>query len=80
MPSCASRTARHSVSTSRHARISPLAAFRMFWPLVSVNRVAVLVSAALLVASAGCDAGALGIIGVLTDDVHTPGDLAAFWG
>ncbi|MFJ5030304.1 ABC transporter ATP-binding protein [Streptomyces sp. NPDC088560] len=67
-------------SRMRHARISPLAAFRTFWPLVSVNRAAVLVSAVLLVVAAGCDAGAIGIVGVLTDDVLTPGDLAAFWG
>ncbi|MGW1050458.1 ABC transporter ATP-binding protein [Streptomyces sp. NPDC002521] len=67
-------------SRMRHARISPLAAFRTFWPLVSVNRAAVLVSAALLVVSAGCDAGAIGIVGVLTDDVLTPGRLDAFWG
>ncbi|MGW7822038.1 ABC transporter ATP-binding protein [Streptomyces puniciscabiei] len=65
---------------TRHARISSWAAFRTFWPLVSVNRLAVLVSAVLLVVSAGCDAGAIGIVGVLTDDVLTPGDLAAFWG
>ncbi|MFE2972857.1 ABC transporter ATP-binding protein [Streptomyces sp. NPDC059340] len=64
----------------RHARISPLAAFRTFWPLVSVNRAAVLVSAVLLVVSAGCDAAAIGIVGQLTDDVLAPGDLAAFWG
>ncbi|AOR37659.1 ABC transporter ATP-binding protein [Streptomyces fodineus] len=63
----------------RHARISPLAAFRTFWPLVSVNRAAILVSAVLLMVSAGCDAGAIGIVGVLTDDVLTPGDLTAFW-
>ncbi|MFJ9566408.1 ABC transporter ATP-binding protein [Streptomyces fuscichromogenes] len=63
----------------RHARLSPWAAFRTFWPLVSGNRVAVLVSALLLVVSAGCDAGAIGIAGRLTDDVLAPGDLAAFW-
>ncbi|MFE9451851.1 ABC transporter ATP-binding protein [Streptomyces sp. NPDC006739] len=67
-------------SRMRHARISPLAAFRTFWPLVSVNRAVVLMSAVLLVVSAGCDAGAIGIVGVLTDDVLTPGDLGAFWG
>ncbi|MGW1911600.1 ABC transporter transmembrane domain-containing protein [Streptomyces sp. NPDC002076] len=66
-------------SRIRHARISPLAAFRTFWPLVSVNRAAVLASAVLLLVSAGCDAGAIGIVGVLTDDVLTPGDLADFW-
>lgn len=64
---------------TRHARLSPLAAFRTFWPLVRVNRVAVLVSAVLLVVSAGCDAAAIGIVGVLTDDVLAPGDLGAFW-
>ncbi|RPE37271.1 ATP-binding cassette subfamily B protein [Streptomyces sp. Ag109_O5-1] len=63
----------------RHARLSPWAAFRTFWPLVSGNRTAVLVSALLLVVSAGCDAGAIGIAGQLTDDVLTPGDLSAFW-
>ncbi|MFJ9711925.1 ABC transporter ATP-binding protein [Streptomyces sp. NPDC101234] len=63
----------------RHARLSPWAAFRTFWPLVSGNRTAVLVSALLLVVSAGCDAGAIGIVGQLTDDVLTPGDLSAFW-
>ncbi|MER6351567.1 ABC transporter ATP-binding protein [Streptomyces sp. NPDC001634] len=64
----------------RHARISPSAAFRKFWPLVRVNRVAVLASALLLVVSAGCDTAAIGIVGVLTDDVLAPGDLGAFWG
>ncbi|MFJ3776815.1 ABC transporter ATP-binding protein [Streptomyces sp. NPDC090075] len=63
----------------RHARLSPWAAFRTFWPLVSGNRTAVLVSALLLVVSAGCDAGAIDLAGRLTDDVLTPGDLAAFW-
>lgn len=66
-------------SRIRHARVSPLAAFRTFWPLVSVNRAAILASAVLLLVSAGCDAGAIGIVGVLTDDALTPGDLTAFW-
>lgn len=64
---------------TRHARLSPWAAFRAFWPLVSGNRAAVLVSALLLIVSAGCDAAAIGIAGQLTDDVLTPGDLGAFW-
>lgn len=64
---------------TRHARLSPLAAFRIFWPLVSVNRAVVLVSVVLLVVAAGCDAAAIGIVGVLTDKVLAPGDLAAFW-
>jgi ATP-binding cassette subfamily B protein len=64
----------------RHARTSPSAAFRKFWPLVRVNRAAVLASALLLVVSAGCDTAAIGIVGRLTDDVLTPGDIGAFWG
>ncbi|MEU7060668.1 ABC transporter ATP-binding protein [Streptomyces sp. NPDC046197] len=63
----------------RHARISPLAAFRAFWPLVSVNRAVVTASAVLLVISAGCDTAAIGLAGRLTDDVLSPGDLGAFW-
>jgi ATP-binding cassette subfamily B protein len=66
--------------TVRHARISPFAAFRSFWPLVSVNRAVVLASALLLVVSAGCDTAAIGLAGRLTDDVLAPGDLGAFWG
>ncbi|WP_329350394.1 ABC transporter ATP-binding protein/permease [Streptomyces sp. NBC_01261] len=67
-------------SRLRHARISPLAAFRTFWPLARGNRVAVLSSAALLIASSAADAAAIAIAGRLTDDVLAPGDLAAFWG
>lgn len=66
-------------SRMRHARMSPLAAFRTFWPLVRGNRAAVLASAALLVVSAAADAVAIGVAGHLTDDVLAPGDLAAFW-
>lgn len=58
----------------------PLAAFRTFWPLARGNRVAVLSSAALLIASSAADAAAIAIAGRLTDDVLAPGDLAAFWG
>jgi ATP-binding cassette subfamily B protein len=65
---------------TRHARTSPSAAFRKFWPLVRINRAAVLMSALLLVVSAGCDTAAIGIVGRLTDDALTPGDLGAFWG
>ncbi|MCW7945105.1 ABC transporter ATP-binding protein [Streptomyces hygroscopicus] len=65
---------------TRHARISPWAAFRKFWPLVRVNRTAVVVSAVLLVVAAGCDTAAIGLAGQLTDDVLAPGDLRAFWG
>ncbi|MFJ5304417.1 ABC transporter ATP-binding protein [Streptomyces sp. NPDC088350] len=67
-------------SRMRHARTSPLAAFRTFWPLVRGNRVAVLSSALLLIVSAAADAVAIGIAGRLADDVLAPGDLAAFWG
>ncbi|WP_079178928.1 ABC transporter ATP-binding protein [Streptomyces humi] len=81
--SAAARRATPAVTVAsartRHARLSPWAAFRTFWPLVSGNRAAVLVSALLLVVSAGCDAGAIGIAGQLTDDVLAPGDLGAFW-
>ena len=63
----------------RHARVSPLAAFRAFWPLVRGNRLAVLFSALLLIASSAADAVAIAIAGRLTDDVLAPGDLDAFW-
>ncbi len=70
----------HNPSRMRHARVSPLAAFRAFWPLVRGNRVAVLSSALLLIASSAADAVAIAIAGRLTDDVLAPGDLDAFWG
>ncbi|MBK6011060.1 ABC transporter ATP-binding protein [Streptomyces sp. MBT53] len=63
----------------RHARVSPLAAFRAFWPLVRGNRLAVLFSALLLITSSAADAVAIAIAGRLTDDVLAPGDLDAFW-
>ncbi|WP_307783057.1 ABC transporter ATP-binding protein [Streptomyces sp. MBT53] len=66
-------------SRMRHARVSPLAAFRAFWPLVRGNRLAVLFSALLLITSSAADAVAIAIAGRLTDDVLAPGDLDAFW-
>ncbi|WP_235029166.1 ABC transporter ATP-binding protein [Streptomyces sp. 3213.3] len=70
----------HRPSRMRHARVSPLAAFRAFWPLVRGNRLAVLFSALLLIASSAADAVAIAIAGRLTDDVLAPGDRDAFWG
>lgn len=72
--------AEHHPSRMRHARVSPLAAFRTFWPLVRGNRLAVLSSALLLIAASAADAVAIAIAGCLTDDVLAPGDLDAFWG
>ncbi|MFI1769957.1 ABC transporter ATP-binding protein [Streptomyces sp. NPDC020800] len=64
----------------RHARVSPWAAFRIFWPMVRVNRVSAVVSAVLLVVAAGCDTAAIGLAGRVTDEVLAPGALSAFWG
>jgi ATP-binding cassette subfamily B protein len=63
----------------RHAKISPVAAFRRLWPMVRPYRFLLLGSAFFQAISVVCDTAAIQVFSYLTDEVLATGDVSAFW-
>ncbi|NUK85458.1 ABC transporter transmembrane domain-containing protein [Streptomyces lunaelactis] len=63
----------------RHARTSPVACFKEFWPLARKNRPATAAALLLLMLSAGFQTASIWLASYLTDNVLAGGRVSAFW-
>ncbi|WP_217514881.1 ABC transporter ATP-binding protein [Streptomyces lunaelactis] len=63
----------------RHARTSPVASFKEFWPLARKNRPAMAATLLLLILSAGFQTASIGLVSYLIDNVLVTGRVSAFW-
>ncbi|MFI6245369.1 ABC transporter ATP-binding protein [Streptomyces sp. NPDC051016] len=63
----------------RHAKISPVTAFRRLWPLTRPERIHLWTAVACQTISVGCDTAAIQVFSYLTDEVLTSAEPTKFW-